>query len=118
RHAVETAILDAKGHRLPERGDLGVRPAVLELLRLGLREIAREVDEAGNRVAIRMIVAGEEIELAVGLDGFGRARSDAEVALEARIPVERAPVRFVFPRLEFEIGQHGIDQTVGAELRM
>src|SRR5437764_1111919 len=49
RDAVEAAVLDPKCHRLPERGDLRVRPAVLELPRPRLGEIAHEVHEAGDR---------------------------------------------------------------------
>ncbi|HWP64433.1 MAG TPA: hypothetical protein VNO26_00805 [Candidatus Limnocylindria bacterium] len=59
-----------------------------------------------------MVVAGEKVEVAVGLDGRRRARRHAEVALEARIPRIGRAVRFV---LELEVGEHRVDEAVGAD---
>src|SRR5258708_6845895 len=78
RDTVEAAVLDLERERLPECGDLGVGPAVLEPLRLPLGEVAREVEKARDRVAVGVIVAGEEVELAVGADRVRRTRRDAE----------------------------------------
>src|SRR4029079_5761652 len=61
RDAVEAPVLDLEGHRLPERGDLVVGPALAELGLPPLRQVAHEVEEAGDRVAIRVVVAGGEV---------------------------------------------------------
>src|SRR5262249_29144255 len=107
------AVLDPEGQRLPERGDLVVRPALAEVPRRALGEIADEIQEARDRVAIGVVVAGEEVERPVAADGLGGTRSDAEVALEAGIPLDRPVVRW-----PLEVRDHGVDQTVGAEATM
>src|SRR4029077_13139280 len=60
--AVEAAILDAERQRLPERRDLVVGPALAKLPRRALRQVAHQVEKAGNGVAIGVVVAGEEVE--------------------------------------------------------
>src|SRR5262249_60392842 len=88
RDAGEAAILDAERQRLPERGDLVVRPALAEIPRRALGQVADQVQEARDRVAVGVVVAGEEVERAVAPDGLGWTRGDTEVALEARIPFD------------------------------
>src|SRR5262249_60229218 len=104
------AIRDAARERLPERGDLVVGRALAEVSAGTLRQIADQVEEARDRVAVGVVVAGEEVERAVAPDGLGRARGDAEVALEARIPLDGTVVC-----RPLEIGHHRINQAVSAE---
>ncbi len=111
RDAVEAAILDLERHRLPERRDLVVGPAFAKFLGLRFREILHQIEEARDRVAVGVVVAGEEIEVAVGLDRVGWARRDAEVALQAGVPIDAAVVG-----VELEIADDGIDQTIRAVL--
>lgn len=57
-----------------------------------------------------MVVTGEEVEIAIGLDRVGRAGGDAEVALHTRVPVDGLVVRG-----KFEVRQNRVDQTIGPE---
>ena len=89
--AVRSFVIRAEPEALPHRNGFGcahARAIVEAAAAVGDR--LDPIDEASHELAVVVCVARAEVEVPVWGDGARRTRGDAELALEARVEVERA----------------------------